>query len=68
MASLWILVVSLSSWESLVLFSNRVCAVSAGFFHLLCMAELNGPNGNACGCDIGVFICKTLIFHEDLHI
>lgn len=60
MASLWRLAVSLSSWESLILFSNRVWAVSAGFFHLLCMAELNGPNGNA--ADVGVFICKARIF------
>lgn len=60
MASLLRLAVSLSSWESLVLFSKRVCAVSAGFFHLLCMAELNGPNGN--GCDVGAFICRALIF------
>lgn len=41
---------SLSSLRSLVLFSKRVCAESMGFFHLLCVVLLKGPNGN------GVFV------------
>lgn len=38
-------VVSLSSLESLVRFSKRVCAVETGFLHLFWTNELNGPNG-----------------------
>lgn len=38
-------VVSLLSLESMVLDSNRVCAVFAGFFHLLWMNKLKGPKG-----------------------
>lgn len=43
---------SLSSLRSLVRLSRRVCAVSDGFFfHLRCVVELKGPNGN--GVDDG---------------
>ena len=42
--SLWMCLMSLSSFKSLVLVSKRVWAEITGFFHLLCENELNGPN------------------------